>query len=91
MRRTTLRGIENISKRYQIAGFCLNISLLMRKRFGFGTAKQCAAMGKKAINAAFEPLVSIWQSVLFHFCRQFQPTHDFSRHGVCNHVTVGLC
>jgi len=55
MRRTTLRGIENISKRYQIAGFCVNISLLMRKRFGFGTAKQCAAVGKQADNAALYP------------------------------------
>jgi transposase len=91
MRRTTLRGMENINKRYQIAGFCVNASLLMRKRFGFGTAKQCAAMGKKVVNAALEPLVSIWQSVLFHFCRQFQPIFDFSHHGMCNHVTVGLC
>jgi len=91
MRRTTLHGIENIGKPYQIAGFCVNISLLMRGRFGFGTAKQCAAMGKKAVNAALDPLVSVWQSALFHFCRQFQPIFGFSRHGVCNHVTVGLC
>jgi hypothetical protein len=63
MRRTTLHGTENISKRYQIAGFCVNISLLMRKRFGFGTAKQCAATGKKAVNAALEPWISIWQSL----------------------------
>jgi hypothetical protein len=91
MRRTTLHGTENISRRYQIAGFCVNISLLMRKRFGFGTAKQCAATGKKAVNAALEPWISIWQSALFHFCRPFRSKLDFSSHGTCYHVTAGLC
>lgn len=44
MRRTTLRGRENIEKRYRIAVLGYNISLMMRRLFGFGTPKQCAAM-----------------------------------------------
>ena len=44
MRRTTLRGRENIEKRYRISVLGYNISLMMRRLFGFGTPKQCAAM-----------------------------------------------
>jgi transposase len=42
-RRTTLRGRENIEKRYKIAVLGYNISLAMRTIFGVGTPKQCAA------------------------------------------------
>jgi transposase len=43
MRRTTLRGNENIQKRYSIAAFGYNLSLIMLTFFGIGTPKQCAA------------------------------------------------
>lgn len=43
MRRTTLRGRENIEKRYKIAVLGYNMSLAMRTVFGIGTPKQCAA------------------------------------------------
>jgi transposase len=39
-RRTTLRGRENILKRYLIQAACANLSLLMRSILGFGTPKQ---------------------------------------------------
>jgi hypothetical protein len=42
-RRSTLRGRENIEKRYKIAVLGYNISLAMRTIFGVGTPKQCAA------------------------------------------------
>lgn len=42
-RRTTLRGRENIEKRYKITVLGYNISLAMRTIFGVGTPKQCAA------------------------------------------------
>lgn len=43
MRRTTLRGWENLNKRYKLAAAFYNLSQLMRKIFGFGTPKQLAA------------------------------------------------
>src|SRR5229473_2729999 len=46
MRRTTLRGWENLNKRYKLAAAFYNLSQLMRKLFGFGTPKQLAAFGR---------------------------------------------
>jgi len=45
MRRTTLRGWENLNKRYKLAAAFYNLSQLMRKLFGIGTPKQLAALG----------------------------------------------
>jgi hypothetical protein len=45
MRRATLRGWENLNKRYKLAAAFYNLSQLMRKLFGFGTPKQLAALG----------------------------------------------
>ena len=45
MRRATLRGWENLNKRYKLAAAFYNLSQLMRKLFGFGTPKQLAAFG----------------------------------------------
>lgn len=39
-RETTLRGVEDIRKRYLVATACFNLSLLMRTIFGLGTPKQ---------------------------------------------------
>jgi transposase len=46
MRRTTLRGWENLNKRYKLAAAFYNLSQLMRKLVGFGTPKQLAAHGR---------------------------------------------
>ncbi len=46
LRRTTLRGWENLNKRYKLAAAFYNLSQLMRKLFGFGTPKQLAAFGR---------------------------------------------
>jgi transposase len=45
-RRTTLRGLENLNKRFKVSAAIYNLSQLMRKLFGVGTPKQLAAMGK---------------------------------------------
>src|SRR5213079_1456981 len=45
MRRTTLRGWENLNKRFKLAAAFYNLSQLMRKLFGIGTPKQLAACG----------------------------------------------
>jgi transposase len=47
MRRTTLRGWENLNKRYKLAAAFYNLSQLMRKLFGFGTPKQLAALARR--------------------------------------------
>src|SRR5712692_1877965 len=46
IRRTTLRGWENLNKRFKLAAAFYNLSQLMRKLFGFGTPKQLAALGR---------------------------------------------
>ena len=43
MRRATLRGLENLNKRHQIAAACYNLSQLLRQLYGIGTPKQWAA------------------------------------------------
>jgi transposase len=43
MRRATLRGLENLNKRHQIAAACYNLSQLLRRLHGIGTPKQWAA------------------------------------------------
>jgi transposase len=50
-RRATLRGKENLTKRYLGAVLAHNLSLLMRKLHGCGTAKQWVAAGLRAAAA----------------------------------------
>ena len=56
VRRTTLRGLENLNKRFKLAAAFYNLSQLMRQLLGVGTPKQWAA-GPKAY---FQFLWSIW-------------------------------
>ena len=50
LRRATLRGTENLTKRQIAAAMSYDLSLLMRQIFGFGTPKQWAAQSlSKAI------------------------------------------
>jgi len=43
LRRATLRGTANLTKRHKIAASCFNLSLLMRTLLGVGTPKQWMA------------------------------------------------
>lgn len=43
MRRATLRGLENLNKRHQIAAACYNLSQLLRRLYGAGTPRQWRA------------------------------------------------
>ena len=43
LRRATLEGTENLTKRHKIAAACFNLSLLMRTLLGIGTPKQWMA------------------------------------------------
>jgi transposase len=51
MRRATLRGLQNLRKRFQLAAAFYNLSQLMRKLCGVGTPKQCEAMGWGGLGA----------------------------------------
>jgi transposase len=71
MRRATLRGTENLNKRYLIAALSFNLSLLLRTIFGTGTSKQWLA---KPLHL-FLRCLSAWGSVLQDFWTSFM------RHG----------
>src|SRR5439155_8944852 len=47
MRRATLRGWENLNKRYKLAAAFYNLSQLMRKVFGYGTPKQLEVLRRQ--------------------------------------------
>ncbi len=49
MRRATLRGRQNLNKRFKLAAAFYNLSQLMRKLFGIGTPRQCEARGQSAL------------------------------------------
>ena len=51
MRRATLRGRQNLNKRFKLAAAFYNLSQLMRNLFGIGTPKQCEAMGAGRLGA----------------------------------------
>ena len=59
-RRTTLRGLENLNKRFKVSAAIYNLSQLMRKLFAVGTPKQLAAMGKT--------LFLVWRTILVVVC-----------------------
>ena len=61
MRRTQLRGKENVQKRYLIQVAAYNIGLLMRKLIGAGKPREWA--GKAAL-AAHRSLLETWRAVL---------------------------
>jgi transposase len=63
MRRTTLRGWENLNKRFQLAAAFYNLSQLMRKLFGFGTPKQLEAL-RGALFSWFHWLLLLTAAVL---------------------------
>jgi transposase len=59
MRRTTLRGWENLNKRFKLAAAFYNLSQLMRTLFGFGTPKQLAVALERAGRGLFCRLAAV--------------------------------
>lgn len=59
MRRTTLRGWENLNKRFKLAAAFYNLSQLMRLLFGFGTPKQLAAAMERGGRSLFCRLAAV--------------------------------
>jgi transposase len=84
-RRTTLRGLGNLNKRFKVSAAIYNLSQLMRRLFGVGTAKQMAAMGKA--------LFLVWRTILVVGCELFHKdrTNRWARHrstcdGICSRL-----
>jgi transposase len=71
MRRATLRGWENLNKRFKLAAAFYNLSQLMRKLCGFGTPKQLEAFG----GALFSMVAAVLWSLA-------QIRAEISRHSV---------
>src|SRR5208283_4811924 len=63
-RRTTLRGLVNLNKRFKISAAIYNLSQLMRHLFGIGTPKQFVARGK-----AFFGIIYHWLAIFYQGCR----------------------
>lgn len=64
MRRTTLRGLEKINKRYLVAAAAFNLSVLMRKIFAYGTVKQFVAGNTAGESALLEPIYAVLKPCL---------------------------
>jgi hypothetical protein len=61
MRRATLRGKANLSKRYVAAAFSFNLSLLLRALIGIGTPKQWLASGRQRLPGLFSAISALWE------------------------------
>jgi len=59
-RRTTLRGLANLNKRFKFSAAIYNLSQLMRKLLGVGTPKQWAAWGKALFWFVWRLLLQGW-------------------------------
>jgi transposase len=73
-RRTTLRGRENITKRYLIQALSYNLSLLMRTLLGVGTPKQALAMAFSSLEGRVLALLSLLTTLVVQTAprRQFR-------------------
>ena len=65
LRRATLRGTANLTKRHKIAATCFNLSLLMRTLLGIGTPKQWMA----AACASFQAIIAYLERAVLSFDR----------------------
>lgn len=72
MRRATLRGQENLDKRYKIAAAAYNLSQLMRHLFEIGTPKQAAATALVALTCVLLSLCR-WLKVLLRILSPISP------------------
>lgn len=79
LRRTTLRGKSNLSKRQLAAALAFDLSLLMRKLTGFGTPKQWLAGARRAFFALIRQLIQfLSRHEVQHAASQidFRPNHS---------------
>lgn len=81
-RRTTLRGLANLNKRFKVSAAIYNLSQLMRKLLGVGTPKQLAAMGKV--------LCLVWRAIVVVGCEWFR-VDQANRAERPNSTDDGIC
>jgi len=72
MRRATLRGLENLNKRHQIAAACYNLSQLLRRLYGIGTPKQWRAFLSHLLASALALAPHYW-CILLTWSKNFPP------------------
>lgn len=88
--RMTLRGFENITKRYLIQAAAYNLGLVMRAIFGQGTPKGMADALKRLIHQIFDHIVALFglswgQKGRCHgICRAVESTRDFFQPRIIN-------
>src|SRR5258706_7452195 len=80
MRRATLRGLDNLSKRHQIAAASYNLSQLLRHLHGVGTPKQWVALLFGVIIHLLRSLLRRWQALVSpeHHLSSINPHHQAS-------------
>lgn len=69
-RRTHLRGTEKVQKRHLIATAALNLSILMRKLFGIGTARSMQGMARAILAVLLT--IQLLRSLAKTFCNRFR-------------------
>jgi len=82
LRRTTLRGLVKINKRYLCGIMAFNLCVLMRKLTGCGTAKQAAAA---AAGALLHALRHLWQLFEGNVARASTLTEHLSEKSLLRH------
>jgi transposase len=89
-RRTWLRGLEKVQKRYWLAAVARNLGLVMRKAFGMGTPRGLAA-AQAVLLLTQIPLFAIWRRL----CDPWRPWPLFGvqarRHRGCAAASPNVC
>jgi hypothetical protein len=65
-RRSWLRGLVNVSKRYVIHAAAYNLGVILRKLFGVGTPRSLQGRAAAACAALFAVLRTLWQRFAIH-------------------------
>lgn len=81
MRKATLRGKENLQKRYNFAVACYNLSQLLRNKFGCGTLKMALATGWQRPFPHRPDLLALFRAI-FH-AHSPRPGSFIPRSGAC--------
>jgi len=85
LRRATLRGRENLSKRHKVGAACYNLSQLLRRLHGIGTARQWLATKKSQLEALCVSLRVLYvrsSHTWFKTTELFRPNAVFSSYFV---------
>jgi transposase len=91
LRRASLRGREDLTKRYKLGAAFYNLSQLLRKLYGIGTAKQWVAASSNACATVFAflgRLLALVASFLFHQSRKLLARNMFAAIGLSDSLTT---